>query len=142
MYFPAKKDIFYKTIIWGVIIISFVPLFFAFDWIALITLLLLMSFLIWLYFSTGYLIEGEQLIIKFGPFRKKININDISKLSKTRNLLSSYAFSFDRIEIMYNSFDIVYISPLHQKEFIHFLLQVNPNINVDEKLEIEKKATD
>ncbi|MGM8215444.1 PH domain-containing protein [Bacillaceae bacterium W0354] len=137
MFFPSKKDLLFWFLLWGSALLMILPGIIALD---LITFLVMAPWglaLIWLWYTTGYLIEEDTLIVKFGPFKKKININNIRSLSKTKNLLSSPALSLDRIEVTYNNYDFIYISPLHQKEFIQFLLNVNPKINLDEKLEKE-----
>ena len=58
------------------------------------------------------------------------------KLTETNNLLSSPATSIDRIEILYNKFDIILVSPKDKSEFIKNLTAINSNIEV--KLKGEK----
>ncbi len=134
MYFPSKKDSLFRIIIIGSALISILPGLITLDWITLLILFPIGVVLLWLWFRTGYLIDGEQLKIKFGPFKKTISIHSIRKLTKTKSLLSSPALSMNRIEIMYNNYDIVYISPEYENEFIHFLQEVNPNMEIDDKL--------
>jgi hypothetical protein len=47
--------------------------------------------------------------------------------------LSAPATSFDRLEILYNSFDTVIISPKDKSGFITHMKTINPSIEVDEK---------
>jgi len=49
-------------------------------------------------------------------------------VSKTKNIISSPAPSFDRIEIKYGSFDEIIISPKEKLNFEHDLTIMNPNI--------------
>ncbi|MEG0697900.1 MAG: PH domain-containing protein, partial [Algoriella sp.] len=62
---------------------------------------------------------------------KKIDINSITKISKTNNPISSPALSLDRIEIFYNKYDSVIISPKNEQEFIQDLQKINSSIIID-----------
>lgn len=85
----------------------------------------LVIFLIWLpIFSTYYLIEHNQLIIKSMVFRWKININDITQIEPTHNPLSSPALSLDRLKIIYmknGRIASVMISPKDKEGFLNAL---------------------
>ena len=76
--------------------------------------------------SIQYKIDGENLII----WRTKIPIQSIHKVYRTRMPLSSPALSLDRIAIVYNKYDEIFISPKEREEFIKELLKVNPTIEV------------
>jgi hypothetical protein len=79
--------------------------------------------------KTTYTVEGENLTVKSGVFyNKTISINTIRKVVETRNPLSSPAASLDRIEIFYNKFDTIILSPKEKAEFLNHLLQINPQI--------------
>lgn len=73
-----------------------------------------------------YKIDGENLVI----WKTKIDIKTIRKIYRTNNPLSSPAMSLDRIDIVYNKFDEVLLSPKERDEFISELLKINPNIEV------------
>ncbi|OLO37079.1 hypothetical protein BTR23_14190 [Alkalihalophilus pseudofirmus] len=135
MYFSSKKDLWLTLIIWGAILTMVVPTIIDQEVVGLFIALPLAFFMGWLWFATGYTIEDGLIKIKFGPFRKTVHIQDISKINKTRNPISAPALSIDRIEIIYGKFsDIVFISPRNECEFVQLLLQENPNIVLDEKL--------
>ena len=76
--------------------------------------------------SIQYKIDGENLVI----WRTKIPIQSIHKVYRTRMPLSSPALSLDRIGIVYNKYDEIFISPKEREEFIKELLKVNPTIEV------------
>lgn len=81
--------------------------------------------------SINYKIEKENLNVKCTFLvNENIEINTIRKITETYNPLSSPAASIDRIEIFYNKFDSVLISPKKKKEFIEDILKINPNIEV------------
>ena len=87
-------------------------------------------FVCWVIFGIQYFVDGQYLIIKNSFFGKtKIDINEITKVEKTSNMLSSPAPSLTgRIEIYYGNKSIV-ISPKFFEEFKNELLRINPNIN-------------
>ncbi|WP_158561271.1 PH domain-containing protein [Emticicia sp. C21] len=102
-------------------------------WIGIIVLLgataLILSFL----FRTYYQIEGDTLKIVCGfLFKQEVDIKKIRKIEKTDNPISSPALSVrDRIEIYYDKYDSVIISPERQTEFIQILKLINKNISTN-----------
>lgn len=90
---------------------------------------LVFAFILHLFFGTYYTIENNKLKIKCGIFSyKPIEIDKIKEVSKTKNIISSPAPSFDRIEIKYGKFDKIIISPKGKLNFANDLVAVNPNI--------------
>ncbi|MFC0562513.1 PH domain-containing protein [Halalkalibacter alkalisediminis] len=135
MYFPSKKDLWLTLIIWGAILAMVVPATIEQQVVGLLVALPIAFFIGWLWFSTGYTIENSILKIKYGPFRKEVNIQDISKINKTKNPISAPELSIDRIAIIHGKFfDGVFISPKNEREFVQLLVQENPNIVLDKKL--------
>lgn len=100
----------------------------------LLILLGLIGFIVHLFVTTYYTVEGANLKIKSG-FIVNINfdIKSIRKISETNSLLSSPAMSLDRLEIIYNKYDSVMISPKEKAEFIKTMLEINPTIEVNYK---------
>ena len=90
-------------------------------------------FIVYLFLTTNYTIYNQQtLIVKSGfLMNKKIDINSITKISKTNNPISSPALSLDRIEIFYNKYDSVIISPKNEQEFIQNLQKINSSIIIN-----------
>lgn len=88
-------------------------------------------FLVHTFRNTFYIIKDKTLIIHCGIlYHSEIPIDSISKISETRNPLSSPAASLDRLDILYNKKTHVLISPLHKKEFIRDILGLNPAIEI------------
>lgn len=87
-------------------------------------------FLLYIFYSIRYTIQNSILKIECGfIFKKKINIDDISSVSKTSSLLSSPAASItDRIVLKFGTYDSIIISPKKKMEFVDDLLKVNSNI--------------
>lgn len=78
-------------------------------------------FFLWMMMTTYYLIEEKTLVIRFGPFKKSVPLASITSIRKTRNPMSSPALSLKRIEILYNRYDMVLISPKDRDAFIQVL---------------------
>jgi hypothetical protein len=101
------------------------------SWLGVFILFLTISFILYTLFSINYKIEKGNLNIKCTfLINENIEIKSIRKITETYNPLSSPAASIDRIEIFYNKFDSVLISPKNKKEFIEEVLKINPNIEV------------
>lgn len=108
------------------------------SWIGIISLFALCSFILLCGLVLRYEIDGTNLTIRGGFVRyQKIPVQTVQKIVETNNPLSAPAFSLDRIEIFYNKFDSVLISPKDKKGFIVHLKKLNPEIEV--KLKEQKK---
>ena len=100
-------------------------------WIGYLGIVLCFLFIVFISKSTRYIIDENQLIVKsMFIVNCKIEISRIKKIEKTNSILSSPVLSLDRMAIMYNKFDEVYISPKDKQAFIEELLKINPAINV------------
>ena len=107
-------------------------------WIGLAINLIVLGFMFYLFSSTYYIIEGNNLKIKSGfLYKQTIKIDLIKKIVKTNNPISSPATSLDRIAITYNKTDTVIVSPKDKMDFIDHLKNINPEIEVN--LKINKK---
>lgn len=84
--------------------------------------------------NTYYIIEDHMLKIRSGLFYKKeLSIVSIRKIVETNNMISSPAASLDRLELFYNSFDSVLISPKDKAGFIRAIQAINPEVEVKYK---------
>ncbi len=109
------------------------------SWLGLIILLPIITLITYMFQTTQYAIEGNVLKIKCGfLYNKQIEINTIRKISETKNLLSSPATSVDRLEILYNKNDSVFISPKLKKEFISSIRELNPEIEINLRVKLNK----
>ncbi|MFK8289299.1 PH domain-containing protein [Capnocytophaga canimorsus] len=88
--------------------------------------------------KTNYSISGQDLLVSFTfviSFCKIINIQTIRKISKCNNIMP---LGIDRVtapdskalEIFYNKYETIKVSPKNESEFIKDLLEINPNIEV------------
>ncbi|GHB75652.1 PH domain-containing protein [Persicitalea jodogahamensis] len=102
------------------------------SWPGFFTVLATSAFIIHMFLTTFYRIEGSTLIIKSGFFyNKKLAIGSIKSISSTMNPLSSPATSIDRLEIKYNTYDSVLVSPKEKGKFIEHLQEINPKIELN-----------
>lgn len=88
-------------------------------------------FIAHMFWTTLYIIENKKLQIKSGfLINFSIDIQQIKKISETNTLMSAPAISFDRLEILYNKFDTVVISPKEKMQFIEAIQKINPHVEV------------
>lgn len=102
-------------------------------WPAVAIILVTLLFIVHLLTTTFYQIEGSNLQIKSGFIvNKLIAIDSIRKIQKSNSLFSSPAASLDRLEVFYNKYDSVLISPKYKQEFLAELRKVNPAIEIND----------
>lgn len=111
----------------GIVILSIIKK----DWIGFIIALIPAIFIWYMFTSTYYIIRENEVIIKGGIFYKLvIKITDIRKISESNDLISSPALSIDRLEILYNKFDTILISPKAKYEFVKSIEILKPDIEI------------
>ena len=96
-------------------------------------LLLLITFawILHMFLTTLYTVDNTKLRIMSGFFSyKPIEISEIKRITKTNNIISSPAASFDRIEIHYGKFKSIIISPKDKLNFCKDLNELNPEIKI------------
>jgi len=82
--------------------------------------------------TTYYVIEENVLRARSGLFyNKTFDIKIFRKVIKTNNAITAPAASSDRIEIFFNGYDSVMISPKDKDAFIAHLLSINPDITYE-----------
>ena len=86
------------------------------------------GFIEWIFHTTYYLVESDELRIRSGMFRWRIPIERIESVEPTNNPLSSPALSLDRLDIRYGSKNIL-VSPEDREGFMAALRAVNPRIS-------------
>lgn len=76
---------------------------------------------IWLMMSTSYTLSNSTLLVKSGPFKWQVPIEQITSITPTSNPLSSPALSLDRLRIDYGRGQSIMISPKDKSQFIQDL---------------------
>jgi hypothetical protein len=96
---------------------------------------LIMLFILYTWVYTSYEVTNDdKLRIKSGFFyNREIYIKSIKKVRPTKNHRASPALSSDRLEISYNRYGRVVVSPNNKTEFIRELKVVNPRIRIEER---------
>ena len=119
----------------AIIVIIIAPIIFLpFNMLGMIINLLVLVFILHLFWTTYYIIDGKDLIIKSGfVVDKKLAINLIRKISETSSIMSAPAASFDRLEINYGKYSSIIISPKDKSNFIKDILKINPAIDINKK---------
>ncbi|UPO90695.1 PH domain-containing protein [Niallia sp. Man26] len=139
MKFKSKKDWWLTVIIWGACIFAIgsgiyglmvKPFSIYVFIIVLLGAIILPLIMLWFWLATYYVITDDSLIIKYGPFQTTIPLHRIQSLKKTRNPLSSPALSLQRIEIFYDKYSSVLISPEKREMFIKVLSSKCPHMKV------------
>ena len=100
--------------------------------VAFVVSVLAIAFLAWTFLDTKYVIEGESLRVQSGPFRSRIAIATIRRISPSSSLLAAPALSLRRLEIDYGKYDTAIVSPKDQSGFIAALQAINPAIELRE----------
>ena len=79
--------------------------------------------------TTYYVIEGKILRVRSGLFYNKVfDIKIFRKVVKTNSAITAPAASLDRLELFFNSYDSVVISPKDKDAFIAHILSLNSGI--------------
>ncbi|MCU0368440.1 MAG: PH domain-containing protein [Cyclobacteriaceae bacterium] len=100
-------------------------------WPGVLVLGLTSLFILHLFLNTYYQVIGTSLRIKCGIIiDKTIDVSSIRKIEDSKSIFSAPALSHDRLEILYNKFDSVVISPENKEEFARELKTINPNIEL------------
>lgn len=147
MIFRTKRDRFFAGL-WAVLLLIvnlpfFIPLFVEESTGSEIGTLLgvnlaTSALLLWLAVDIRYVIQENMLLVRGGPFRSKIQIQDITEIKYNPNIWVGYRVlsSKEAIEIFYRTgfMGSVIISPVDPDRFIQELSKRNPTIKVHEKV--------
>jgi hypothetical protein len=130
--YPSKIDVWLFLLAVGVPITVWGMTWFQEpNWLGSVILVPVIAFILHLFLTTRYTIEGKTLIIRCGfLYRKKIDIQSILRIKETRNPLSSPATSLDRLEIRYGKSGWVLVSPRDKQGFVNALRRINERIEL------------
>lgn len=110
---------------------SFIGAFFAGTWYIWLIAIIVVVMLTDVYYQTYYEIDSTQnnLHIKGGIcVTKNIPIQSIRKIEESKSTVSGPALSNQRLEIWYNTFDSILISPENHIDFIEQIQESNPRV--------------
>jgi len=127
--YPSKKGFIIYAVLALLIIIEISYVFHKLYLPALLCLGLTGVIVIPIVFNTCYTISNKILKVKSGfLLNRSIPIESIKKIVPCHTILSAPALSFDRLEVFYNQYDSVVISPENKDDFIADLQKINPAI--------------
>lgn len=69
-------------------------------------------------YRTFYVVTNEHLIIHIGPFKRRVELNTITRIEKNYVPLASIALSKERYFLYYNANDCTIISPENIEKFV------------------------
>ncbi|WP_180953743.1 PH domain-containing protein [Bacillus sp. T33-2] len=87
-------------------------------------------FVLWIWLTTYYDLDDDNLIIRSGPFKKTVPLNEIHSVKKTSNIISSPALSLKRLHIKNGNNKSAIISPQDRDEFLEILRKRCPNAKI------------
>lgn len=108
-------------------VLTSAPILFAHDlgatpkMVTAVLLVLVVVLIPWVCLSTYYVVEAKELKVRSGPFRWRIALEDIHRVSPTRAWWSSPALSLDRLCVKYGDGKWILLSPERREEFIEAL---------------------
>lgn len=128
--FRSKVDKSILIILISSVLIA-VPLIMNLRWLGVSYLIFILVITLSIFFNTYYRIEKNILNVKSGVlYKKQIDIHSIYKIKEIKSFISAPALSTKRLEIFYNRFDSVMVTPKEEAEMIAALLKTNPDIEV------------
>lgn len=129
MKFRAKKDLTYRVIVGGSVLLFlglsiglFFPIYDEAGLAASLTFSLVCGIfafgILWFWYRTFYVMTDEELIISVGPFKRRIELETIRKIEKTKTPIASAALSKERYFLYYGVYDFTMIAPENIDEFV------------------------
>ncbi|GAA3407500.1 PH domain-containing protein [Paenibacillus hodogayensis] len=140
MKFAPRRDLWLSVTLWASVLAllacGLTPLFVGGAGIVGGMLLFLLcftagGFVAWLWLATCYVIGGDGLLIRTGPLSRTVPFAGISEAKTIRSVSASAATSIRRIEIRYNKYDFVHISPLDEQGFMTELKKRCPHMRTE-----------
>lgn len=104
------------------------PAIFDGVWQMLLIIVPVIIFIAHMYINTYYIVKDNMLIVKCGFTKKIFDINTFRKIAETNNAASAPALSQDRLELFYNGYESIVISPKNKAGFITHIQKINPAI--------------
>ncbi|MFQ3546113.1 PH domain-containing protein [Halobacillus rhizosphaerae] len=140
MKYASKRDLWITLVIWlGILSTSYGgvhALFFTNPgqlegFILMLLIAGIPGILLWVWNSTYYLLTEKHIIIRSGPFRKTIDLENVKAAKRTRTPMSSPALSLQRIEILLTNYGMAIMSPRHREDFLKQLDDYCPDANIE-----------
>lgn len=135
--YPANRKGLFRIVIAGFMALSLLIVLVDRDRLAdqpwlLLSLLVPLGFLLWIYFDTSYGIEDGALLYQSGFLRGRIPIASIDEVTEGTTLWVGVkpALAGNGLIITCGRYKQIYIAPENNGDLIADLLEVNPGIRV------------
>ncbi len=137
--FLSSKNTFTISILWCVVAVLLFLLIMGFKsgevlFPAIILLSLVIALILWILLDTRYVIKNGLLLYRSGPFRGRIEIEQIKKIQNYSGLFVPVtmkpALDSKGYIISYNNHEDVFVSPKKSNVFLEELIKINPRIEV------------
>lgn len=137
--FLSSKNTFTISILWCVAAVLLFLLIMGFKsgevlFPAIILLSLVIALILWILLDTRYVIKNGLLLYRSGPFRGRIEIEQIKKIQNYSGLFVPVtmkpALDSKGYIISYNNHEDVFVSPKKANVFLEELIKINPTIEV------------
>jgi len=99
--------------------------------IMLISVIPVVSLILWLILTTDYTLDRENLTVRCGPFRWRIALDDIGAVTATRDPSSGPALSLERLRVEYGNGRAILISPREADAFLDDLERLKASAAAD-----------
>lgn len=103
------------------------------------------GFIMWIFFSTHYIIGETDLVARCGPIRWRVPLAAITEVHPSHNPLSSPACSLDRLRVNFEKNGrarFLLISPEDKEGFLHDLAAAVPGLIPDgNRLVLDRPAS-
>lgn len=99
---------------------------------SLVTALLLLALMLDIHLRTYYLIRSNELFVRSSIFKFNIPLESIRKIERSRSGFAGYrlALSTRGVNVYYNKYDEVFISPEDLETFCEEIVKRNPKVDL------------
>jgi len=101
---------------------------------ATVSLVLLLALYIGLVWPVAYEVGERELVVRFGLVRSRIPLDQITRVTPSRNPLASPALSLDRIRLDRRGAGFALVSPADREGFVRAIRERAPGAEIDERL--------
>ena len=132
MKFRSRKGYLIRVLLGFLLVLSII-VFSNQAYICFILLLAVISYIVWMWYDTYYLINGNQLMYKSALLAGSINISAIDEIGKNKIIYAGLkpSLSGKGLVVKYDD-TYIFLSPYDIDRFISVLKKVNPRIKVIE----------
>jgi hypothetical protein len=98
-------------------------------WIPVGALVLAAMTVGWIFISTYYELQADELVAHCGPFTWRIPLADVTAVRESKSTRSGPALSMDRLEIVHGPGRVLIISPADKERFLAALRRRAPALS-------------